>query len=143
MRDAQTEQGELSLLAPSNENYGYLGKPYFKPTDCCGATPAWDAFWFVIPWESWMRYGDRRALEKTYPAMQKYLDEWIPRWTNKDGDAYAYTLTSGLGDWVPPEGVPTINALTSTAYYAYLTRIAADTARVLRRLRTHTLRRVI
>ena len=131
MRDAQTEQGELSLLAPSNENYGYLGKPYFKPTDCCGATPAWDAFWFVIPWESWIRYGDRRALEKTYPAMQKYLDEWIPRWTNKDGDAYAYTLTSGLGDWVPPEGVPTINALTSTAYYAYLTRIAADVARVL------------
>ena len=49
----------------------------------------------------------------------------------KDGDAYAYTLTSGLGDWVPPEGVPTINALTSTAYYAYLTRIAADAARAL------------
>ena len=24
---------------------------------------------------------------------------------------YAYTLTSGLGDWLPPKGVPTINAL--------------------------------
>jgi len=43
----------------------------------------------------------------------------------------AHTLTAGLGDWLPPQGVPTINALTSTAYYAYLTRIAADTARVL------------
>jgi alpha-L-rhamnosidase len=133
MLDAQTPQGELSLLAPSNMNYGYLGKPYFKPVDCCGATPAWDAFWFVIPWESWMHYGDSRALEKTYPAMRKYLDEWIPRWTNKDGDQFAYTLTSGLGDWLPPEGVPTINALTSSAYYAYLTRIAADSARALRK----------
>lgn len=133
MLDAQTDQGELSLLAPGNMNYGYLGKPYFKPTDCCGATPAWDSFWFVIPWESWSRYGDRRALEKTYPTMRKYLDEWIPRWTNKDGDQFSQTLTSGLGDWVPPEGVPTINALTSTAYYAHLTQIAADTARVLGR----------
>ena len=131
MLDAQTEQGEVPLLAPSNENYGYVGKPAFKPSDCCGATPAWDSFWFVIPWESWMRYGDRRALEKTYPAMRKYLDEWIPRWTDKDGDQFAHTLTAGLGDWVPPEGVPTINALTSSAYYAYLTRIAADAARAL------------
>ena len=30
-----------------------------------------------------------------YPAMQKYLDDWIPRWTDKDGDAYAHTLTVG------------------------------------------------
>ena len=131
MLDAQTDEGELSLLAPSNQNYGYTGKPAFKPANCCGATPAWDAFWFVIPWESWMRYGDRRALEKTYAAMRKYLDEWIPRWTNKDGDEFAYTLTSGLGDWVAPQGVPTINALTSSAYYAYLTRIAAEAAHAL------------
>ncbi len=58
MRDAQTEQGEVPLLAPSNQNYGYVGKPAFKPVDCCGATPAWDAFWFVIPWESYARYGE-------------------------------------------------------------------------------------
>ena len=52
-------EGELPLLCPSNRNYGYVGKPAFKPEDCCGATPAWDAFWFVIPWESYRRYGDR------------------------------------------------------------------------------------
>jgi alpha-L-rhamnosidase len=131
MRDAQTDAGELSLLAPSNQNYGYVGRPYFKPVDCCGATPAWDAFWFVIPWESYLRYGDRRALERTYPVMRKYLDEWIPRWTDKDGDAHAHTLTAGLGDWLPPKGVPTVNALASTAYYARFARIAADAARVL------------
>lgn len=131
MLDVQTDQGEVPLLSPSNQNFGYVGKPAFKPTDCCGATPAWDAFWFIIPWESYQRYGDVRALEKTYPAMQNYLDNWIPRWTNKDGDSFAYTLTSGLGDWVPPEGVPTINALVSTAYYAHLTQITANVARVL------------
>lgn len=131
MLDAQTEQGEVPLLSPSSENYGYVGKPFFKPTDCCGATPAWDAFWFIIPWESYQRFGDVRALEKTYPAMRNYLDNWIPQWTNKDGDSFAYTLTAGLGDWVPPEGVPTINALISTAYYAHATQITADAARAL------------
>jgi alpha-L-rhamnosidase len=133
MRDAQTEEGQVPLLAPSNVNYGYVGKPAFKPVDCCGATPAWDAFWFVIPWESYARYGNRAALEATYPAMQAYLDRWIPQWTGKDGDPYAHTLTSGLGDWVPPTGVPTINALVSTAYYAHLARIAADVAGALGR----------
>jgi len=52
MLDAQTAQGEVPLLAPGNQNYGYVGKPAFKPTDCCGATPAWDSFWFVIPWRA-------------------------------------------------------------------------------------------
>jgi alpha-L-rhamnosidase len=131
MRDAQTDAGELPLLCPSNRNYGYVGKPAFKPEGCCGATPAWDAFWFVIPWESYMRHGDRGALAASYPAMRKYLDEWIPRWTGKDGDSYAGTLTAGLGDWVPPTGVPTHDALVSTAYYAHLAGIAADVARAL------------
>ena len=133
MLDNQTLHGEVSLLAPTSDQYGYVGRPAFKPPVCCGATPAWDAFWFVIPWESWLRHGDRTALERTYPAMRRYLDDWIPRWTERDGDGYAHTLTSGLGDWVAPSGVPTINRLVSTAYYAHQTRIAADVARALGR----------
>ena len=131
MADAQSPQGEVPLLSPSNRNYGYVGKPAFKPEDCCGATPAWDAFWFVVPWESYRRFGDWRAVERTYPLMQRYLDEWIPRWTGQDGDRFPQTLTAGLGDWLPPQGVPTINALVSSAFHAHLARIAADTARAL------------
>jgi alpha-L-rhamnosidase len=63
--------------------------------------------------------------------MQKYLDVWVPQWTGKDGDRYAYTLTSGLGDWLPPKDVPTINALVSSAFYGRMARIAADVARAL------------
>ena len=46
--------------------------------------------------------------------MRRYLDDWIPQWTSKDGDSYPHTLTSGLGDWVAPAGIPTLNALTTT-----------------------------
>ena len=131
MADAQNATGEVPLLAPSNEHYGYVGKPAFKPADCCGATPAWDAFWFVLPWEAYQRHGDGRILAKTYPLMQRYLDTWIPRWTARDGDRYAHTLTAGLGDWDPPEGTPTNIALSSTAYYAHFAQIARDVAQVL------------
>lgn len=131
MIDAQSAEGELPLLSPSNENYGYVGKPAFKPTDCCGSTPAWDAFWFIVPWEAYQRFGDLRALEVTYPAMRKYLDLWIPKWTGKDGDEFDHTLTAGLGDWDPPEGTPTNISLASTAYYARFAQIAAEAAHAL------------
>lgn len=134
MLDAQTDEGEVPHLAPSNENYGYVGKPAFKPEDCCGATPAWDAFWFIIPWESYMRFGDKAGLEKTWPAMKLYLENWVPQWTDKDGDDYEYTLTAGLGDWdtpQEPEEVPRNISLSSTAYYAHFAQIASDVARVL------------
>lgn len=134
MLDAQTPEGEVPHLAPSNENYGYLGKPAFKPEDCCGATPAWDAFWFIIPWESYQRFGDKAGLAKVYPAMKMYLDNWIPQWTDKDGDQYEYTLTAGLGDWdtpQEPEEVPRNISLSSTAYYARFVQIASDAAQVL------------
>jgi alpha-L-rhamnosidase len=131
MRDAQTDRGEVPLLAPSNENYGYVGKPAFKPVECCGATPPWDAFWFVIPWEAYRRFGDVRALEQTYPAMRAYLDQWIPQWTGRDGDASPYTLTAGLGDWDAPSGTDPVTKLSATAYYAHFAHIAADVARVL------------
>ena len=131
MRDEQTAEGEVPHLAPSNVNYGYLGKPAFKPVACCGATPPWDAFWFVVPWEGYRRYGDTRLLESAYPAMQKYLDEWIPRWTGKDGDALPYTLTSGLGDWCAPKDVDPVISLSATAYYGHFAQMAADAARAL------------
>ena len=131
MRDAQHATGEVPLLSPSNENYGYVGKPAFKPEDCCGATPPWDAFWFLVPWEAYQRYGDKRPLWMTYPLMKAYLDTWIPRWTGRDGDSSSFTLTAGLGDWDPPTGTDPVSHLAATAYYAKFARIASDVARVL------------
>ena len=147
----QEPSGELTLLAPTNNGYGHVGQT-FKSATNAGATPIWDSYWFTIPWESYLRYGDSRGLAKTYPSMKKYLDAWIPQWTGKDGDAYNWTLTSGLGDWDPPTGADapasyaqgektrlnmnagnayTIIAPASTAYVAYEAKIAADTARAL------------
>ena len=142
MVDDQRASGEVPLVSPGNSNYGYEGGPAFKPANAA-ATPIWDAYWFVVPWEGYLRYGDRRSLAKTLPGMRSYLLNWLPRWFAADGDGYAYTLNSGLGDWCVPTGadapldaptrfnVPTIIAPSSTAYVAYMARIAADSARAL------------
>src|SRR4029078_10970914 len=40
MADAQTADGEVPLLSPSNRNYGYVGQPAVKAADCGGRTAA-------------------------------------------------------------------------------------------------------
>ena len=131
MRDAQTEQGEVPLLAPSNENYGYVGKPAFKPDGLLWRDAAVGRVLVRRAVGAYQRFGDRRALEATYPAMRRYLDDWIPRWTGRDGDESPYTLTSGSGDWDPPPGTDPVIKLSATAYYALFAHIAADAARAL------------
>jgi alpha-L-rhamnosidase len=142
MVDDQRANGEVTLVSPGTDNYGYENGPAFKPAGA-KATPIWDAYWFVVPWETYLRHGDRETLAKTLPGMRNYLLDWLPRWQAADGDGYAYTLNSGLGDWCVPTGadaplnsptrfsVPTIIAPSSTAYVAYMAKLAADSARAL------------
>ncbi|MBE2320745.1 family 78 glycoside hydrolase catalytic domain [Solirubrobacter sp. CPCC 204708] len=142
MVDDQRESGEVPLVSPGTKNYGYEGGPAFKPANAA-ATPIWDAYWFVVPWEGYLRYGDKESLARTYPGMRQYLLNWLTKWFSSDGDQYAYTLSSGLGDWCVPTGAdaplgagtrfntPTIIAPSSTAYVAYMAKIAADSARAL------------
>ena len=125
MRDAQTAQGELSLLAPEQPELRLRRqarvqarataaaprRPGTRSGSCC-------------PGRAGCATATAARSRADLSRDAQYLDEWIPRWTGKDGDAFAQTLTSGLGDWVPPEGVPTINALASSAYYARLAWIA-------------------
>ncbi len=142
MRDDQLSTGEVPLLSPGSANYGYQAGPAFKPANG-KATPIWDAWWFVGPWESYVRYGNREDLARNYPGMKDYLTTWLPQWFAADGDGFDYTLTSGLGDWDPPTGadapvgsptrvqVPTVIPPSVTAYVAYMAKITADSARAL------------
>ena len=142
MRDDQLASGEVPLLSPGSANYGYQAGPAFKPANG-RATPIWDAWWYVGPWEAYLRYGNLEDLGRNYPGMKDYLTTWIPQWFQADGDGFDYTLTSGLGDWDPPTGadapvgaptrvqIPTVIPPSVTAYVAYMAKITADSARAL------------
>ena len=96
----------------------------------------WPSTFLFVPGMLYDQYGDRRVLERAYPAIKKWIDH--ERGYLQDGlmpkDMYA--------DWcVPPEDPRLIHSkdparvtnrtLIATAYYYHLLRLAARYARML------------
>jgi alpha-L-rhamnosidase len=77
--------------------------------------PAWGDAGIIVPWTLWRRYGDRRVLERHWPAMERYMDYLLRHnpdllWTARRGNDY--------GDWLSV-GADTPREVLATAYWAY------------------------
>ncbi|SFN31459.1 alpha-L-rhamnosidase [Actinomadura madurae] len=89
--------------------------------------PAWGDGGVIIPWHLYRTYGDRRVLERSYPAMKAWVD-YIHRhnpdlvWRHRVGNHY--------GDWLQVDAT-TPRDLLATAYFARSARIVAQAAEVL------------
>ncbi|HEX8627034.1 MAG TPA: family 78 glycoside hydrolase catalytic domain [Catenuloplanes sp.] len=89
--------------------------------------PAWGDGGVIIPWHLYRTYGDRRVLERSYPAMAAWV-EHIHRhnpdliWTRRVGNHY--------GDWLQVDA-RTPREVLATAYFARSARLVARAARVL------------
>ena len=88
------------------------GMPHTAPNPYpAGGGPYWCGFIITASWRTYMNYGDKRILEKYYPAMQKWLeyaDKYSPTgllepWPETDYRAWF------LGDWASPEGTDHTN----------------------------------
>jgi alpha-L-rhamnosidase len=104
IRLSQKEDGSLPDAVP----------PYFA--HLYPADPVWGSAYAVLTWLVYFYYGDRRILDKHYPALKKYVHFL--------GGVARHNLIDRLGkygDWCPPGSIPpkkTPVALTSTwAYY--------------------------
>jgi alpha-L-rhamnosidase len=92
-RDSQDSNGEMPHTAPQIRG---------------GGGPAWGGISVVLPWEVYRRYGDRRILENSYPAIDRWLSFLEKQ--SRDGMLHPFTsmstpgqpVWSFLGDWVPP-----------------------------------------
>jgi alpha-L-rhamnosidase len=89
--------------------------------------PAWGDAGVIVPFHLWRVYGDRRLLERCYPAMRAWV-EHIHRhnpdliWRHADGNSY--------GDWLQI-GAHTPREVVATAYFARSASLAAEAAAVL------------
>ncbi|HLL64916.1 MAG TPA: family 78 glycoside hydrolase catalytic domain [Micromonosporaceae bacterium] len=89
--------------------------------------PAWGDGGVIVPWHLYRTYGDRRVLERSYPAMAAWV-EHIHRnnpdlvWRNRVGNHY--------GDWLQVDA-RTPREVLATAYFARSTRLVAHAAQVL------------
>ncbi|WP_285695821.1 family 78 glycoside hydrolase catalytic domain [Actinomadura sp. NBRC 104412] len=111
MRDTQGSNGAFPDVAP---RIGGLGE----------GVAGWGDAGVTVPWNLYRAYGDRRVLEQNYPAMRK----WIAYLENNSNGLLR--PAAGYGDWLNIND-ETPKDVISTAYFAYVTDLVADIARVL------------
>ena len=120
MRDSQTIEGLIPDTAPNYvvHAYGF------------GDSPEWGSAMVMVPWWSYLQYGDRRTLEESLPAMVRYVDYLGSKGQNN-------IVSYGLGDWydIGP-GEPGVSKLTplgvtATATYYQNLRVVEQASRLL------------
>ena len=88
---------------------------------CQQARPDWGAATVLVPWFSYLYYGDLSAVREAWPMMQGWM-AFLEEFAVKNG-----IIEEGYGDWCPPGNnskIDTPVALTSTAlYYQTLERM--------------------
>lgn len=112
--DAQGENGAFSDVSP-------------RVAANSDAAPAWGDAGVIVPWTVYRCYGDTALLEKHYPNMARWV-EYI-RAANPDG-LWINKRSNDYGDWLSI-AADTPKEILATGYYAYSTRIVAQTARLL------------
>ena len=126
------------VIGSQHPETGYVpnGAPW-EPM--CGGGPAWGAAICVMPWEFYLRYGDKDLLKDSFEGMKGYL-KYLGTWTRPDGTILVAKPTPdgkpfywyNLGDWLPPHNneIPS-EALIHTFIYWICARNAAWTAQIL------------
>jgi alpha-L-rhamnosidase len=110
IRDSQNPDGGVKNICPQ---YG----------GGAGA-PGWGDIVTVVPWTTYLFYGDARMLSENYAAMKGWV-EYMRRHADK-GVLYE---REGFGDWVAPVESP--KKPIGAAYYYYSTKLLARAAAAL------------
>ena len=120
LRADQTEAGAVPIIVPNS---------MIKQN----ASNAWSDCVTVIPMDMWQAYGDKRILQDNYAAMKKWIG-YMKAWGD---DPYTFNGHFQFGDWLGLDGDSstcnggTSNELIANAFYAYSTRLTAETAEIL------------
>lgn len=120
--DAQTSQGAFSNVSPNTIPVGEA------ETGMVGA-PGWGDAGVIVPWTTWVQYGDRAVIEENWNAMQRWM-EFIQQ-RNPD-----FLRTKGVGpnfaDWLAPDE-NTNKDLLATAYWALIANMMSEMAHAIGR----------
>ena len=114
--DAQTAQGEFTNVSPD----------VLRPFRSEGA-PGWGDAGVILPWTTWVQYGDRSIIEQNWTAMVRWMN-FIAQ-SNPD-----FLRRKGVGpnfaDWLAPDE-HTSKDLLATAYWALIAEMMSQMAHAL------------
>jgi alpha-L-rhamnosidase len=114
--DGQTEAGNFTNVSPDS----------MRPSGSEGA-PGWADAGVIIPWTTWMQYGDRSIIERNWDAMQHFMDfiaKSNPDFLRKNG------VGPNFADWLAPDE-RTNKDLLATAYWALVARMMEQMAHAI------------
>ncbi len=114
--DAQTAEGAFKDVSPN-----LLGP---EP-----GAPGWGDAGIFIPYAAWLQYGDVSVVERSWPAMQRWM-EFIAR--NNSDYVRRKAVGNNYSDWLAPDQ-HTPSALIDTAYWALVAREMTEMATALHR----------
>ena len=99
-----------------------------------GGSTAWADVSVIVPWTTYLSYGDKRILEVQYPSMKG----WVEYMKSRAGDDNLWTGDTHFGDWLAfattnsdYPGATTEKDLIATAYYSYSSGILAKIASII------------
>jgi len=122
--DAQNRQGAFTNVSPNAlpSSVDESGDPS-PDSDRVGA-PGWGDAGVIIPWTTWMQYGNTAIIQRNWDAMQRWMEFIQSR--NPD-----FLRQEGLGpnyaDWLAPDG-NTNKDLLATAYWALIANMMSQMA---------------
>ena len=119
--DAQTSEGSFTNVSPNTLPGGDA-----DIASTVGA-PGWGDAGVIVPWTTWMQYGDKAIVERDWDAMQRWMDfiqSRNPDFLRKNG------VGPNFADWLAPDG-NTNKDLLATAYWALIANMMSEMARAI------------
>ncbi len=99
-----------------------------------GGSTAWADAALIVPWTTYLAYGDKKILEEQYPSMKA----WIGYMQERAGKDLLWTKDPHFGDWLAfatnrsdYPGATTDKDLIATAYFAHSTELLSKIASIL------------
>jgi len=113
--DAQTRQGAFTNVSPDTLPFGEMGSE---------GAPGWGDAGIIVPWTTWMQYGNKAIIEENWNAMQRwmaFIQSRNPDFLRKNG------VGPNFADWLAPDE-HTDKTLLATAYWALIANMMSDMA---------------
>lgn len=123
--DAQTRQGAFTNVSPNTlPSAGEATEGSAAWEEGMTGAPGWGDAGIIVPWTTWLQYGDKSVIEKNWDAMQRWMDfiqSRNPDFIRKNG------VGPNFADWLAPDE-NTNKDLLATAYWGLIARMMSQMA---------------
>ena len=122
--DAQTPQGAFTNVSPDTLPESRASAGDSAASEQMAGAPGWGDAGIIVPWTTWMQYGNSEVIVKNWDSMQrwmKFIEDRNPDFLRKRG------VGPNFGDWLAPDE-RTDKDLLATAYWALIANMMSQMA---------------